>query len=560
MKILFKTFSVISLFSLFFISSTVSAAPPPNLKPLDKTSSLSLQCFDHKNNKLISSDSVHSWYDKIFDPKLSKDKLYLGKDDNRDILKSSLDKVLKDDKGVYGIYQYKNKRTDITDVGFVLFWTDSHSSANISAYGDFAYKFLLNDSNARYYRVRVDCYGNVYHALNGNLLYTERSENLFVTDNNLSSLFFYSGKTIIDEDIKDLVGIIPGSPGGEFDSSKKIISPEFDYEVRDKKVTITHRKDKDEIDISAFSNYTKDGWKLKNNSYQVKFTVQKRFSGDVIGTTQVVDAGGSFSMNLPENGEYSIVASYSALACYSYNSVTTPDYCIDAYADDTDLIDYQSKTMYLNINGDDFEGSTLTADCKSGFCEVKPKYEDCSVHDLNIKFWDGGPEFRFPSILSIGCTINNSLKWLVNEIILPLFMPSQDFLRDKFGELNNNLQDSFGFLWTPVTLIQTFYKGVVNNQISGDTCSLPPMTIFGSTAIIHLCSWRHQLPDLWRYMQLAIQGGLVVGLIWALYRLAMSFFGARVDDDEDDDSGFEEVRWHDDRTGEIGSWERRSKK
>lgn len=368
-------------------------------------------------------------------------------------------------------------------------------------------------------------------------------------------IFMFTGDYKLDSSIQDLDINIRKS----LDSGKSIVSPEFEYKIEDKKITVKHLKDKDNIKMSAFSNYTKDGWRLKNDTYQISFVIQRKHSGDVVGSEQIINPGGNFSIDVDDYGEYSIVASYKSQACYSYGN-SSPDYCINVYPDDTEDFDYRSKTMYVYVDGKNHQGSTLNSKCLHGFCQAQPEYEDCSKHDLLLRTWSGGPEFKIPSILSIGCTINNAFKWVVNEVILPLIMPSQDFLRDKFGELQNNLSKSFGFLWTPVTLIQTFYNGVINNQISGDTCALPPMSMFGSTATIHLCSWRYQLPSLWRYMQLAIQGGLVVGLIWSLYSLAMRFFGVHVQDDDDDGDGFEEVRWRDDRTGDVGEWQRRSKK
>lgn len=558
MKLFIKIiiFSVLSTTSVFLLSFSASAQSS-GLKPLGRTSTLNIQCTDNKGKITSNQELTTGWYNKIFNNGVSG----FSTDSNRIFLKSSFDRALS--SGYYGIYQYATKKSDgYYNVGIHLFWTESRSKALVKRNDNSGYTFYLSEDNAKYYSLRLDCSGYAYpDGWDGSSTSSYRFHNLYSKDTGYSSIYYYNGKIVIDKDIEDLIGVIPGDPSGAIDSGKKVISPEFEYKVTGKKVELSHLKDKDEIKMSAFSKYTKDGWRLKNDTYQVSFMVQRKKSGDVIASEKIIDAGGSFSVEVTENDEYVVTASYKALAFYSYGvGSATPDYCINAYPDDTDEINYQSKHMYLNINGDDFSGSTLTADCKFGFCEVKPKYEDCSVHDLNIKFWDGGPEFRLPSILSIGCTINNSFKWAINEIILPLIMPSQDFLRDKFGELQNNLSRSFGFLWTPVTLIQTFYNGVINNQISGDTCALPPMSMFGSTATIHLCSWRYQLPGLWRYMQLAIQGGLVTGLIWSLYSLAMRFFGVHVQDDDDDGDGFEEVRWRDDRTGDVGEWERRSKK
>ena len=147
----------------------------------------------------------------------------------------------------------------------------------------------------------------------------------------------------------------------------------------DKKISIKHLKDRDRITLDAFSYYTKGGWRLVDNTYQLLFTIQKRRGGDVIDQ-RVINAGDSFSVDLPSYDEYVVVASYSAKACYSYGEGSvTPDYCINALPDDTEYIKYKERYMYINVDGRRHSGSTVDSVCLEGFCEDKKKSQSMKI-------------------------------------------------------------------------------------------------------------------------------------------------------------------------------------
>lgn len=142
--------------------------------------------------------------------------------------------------------------------------------------------------------------------------------------------------------------------------------------------------------------------------------------------------------------------------------------------------------------------------------------------------------------LDLACHITRAISTItgwISQFFMWLFVPNSDFVSNNFKSFLNNLQNSLGFLWTPVSMIQAVYTGIIDNKISGDTCALPQMTLFGSSSTIHLCAWRYQFPQLWQHMQLAIQGGLAVSFVWALYRLLMKFFSIHIEDHDDDDDG-----------------------
>lgn len=126
---------------------------------------------------------------------------------------------------------------------------------------------------------------------------------------------------------------------------------------------------------------------------------------------QTINAGDTFSVDLPNYDEYTVVARYSARACYSYGAGSvTPDYCIDASPDDTEYINYKERFMYITVDGKRHSGSTVDSVCIEGFCEEnkeKPKYEDCSQYDYNFN------GLKIPSFGSIACAIRNSFIWFL---------------------------------------------------------------------------------------------------------------------------------------------------
>ena len=353
----------------------------------------------------------------------------------------------------------------------------------------------------------------------------------------------------LSSELKDTKIVIPKSLQDE-------ILPDFEYDVVDKKITIKHLKDRDRITLDAFSDYTKDGWHLVDNTYQLIFTVQKRRGGEVI-FQQAINAGGSFSVDVPDYQEYMVVARYSAKACYSYGpESSTPDYCINAFPKETERVKYKERYMYIKVDGQKHSGSTVTSVCLEGFCEeyLKPKYEDCSKYDFTIA------GVKMSSVGSIACALRNSFTWFINDLILPFIIPKSEDVQKLFGDLTDFTIDRLGFVALPFTFIKGILTTVEAMTSNNDTCAIS-LTIFGSTSKLEMCKWRHQLPAVWSFMQIFLQGGIAIGFLWTCYRLLMQVFGVPVGDYEESESEQSgEIRWHDDRTGETGPWERRGKK
>lgn len=444
---------------------------------------------------------------------------------------------------------YKNGSTNIRYV--TLYWTESKAKKQILEYSDYyGYHFretgfrkiLLSMSSANSFQVTCD---SSLEGVSTPLILSRFLTNPYGTTETFLSTPDYELSSIL----KDRNIHIPKSLQDE-------ILPDFEYEVVDKKITIKHLKDRDRITLDAFSDYTKDGWHLVDNTYQLIFTVQKRRGGEVI-FQQAINAGGSFSVDVPDYQEYMVVARYSAKACYSYGpESSTPDYCINAFPKETERVKYKERYMYIKVDGQKHSGSTVTSVCLEGFCEeyLKPKYEDCSKYDVTIA------GVKMPSVGSIACALRNSFTWFINDLILPFIIPKSEDVQKLFGDLTDFTIDRLGFVALPFTFIKGVLTTVEAMTSNNDTCAIS-LTVFGSTSKLEMCKWRHQLPAVWSFMQIFLQGGIAIGFLWTCYRLLMQVFGVPVGDYEESESEQSgEVRWHDDRTGETGPWERRGKK
>lgn len=273
---------------------------------------------------------------------------------------------------------------------------------------------------------------------------------------------------------------------------------------------------------------------------------------------QTINAGDTFSVDLPNYDEYTVVARYSARACYSYGAGSvTPDYCIDASPDDTEYINYKERFMYITVDGKRHSGSTVDSVCIEGFCEEnkeKPKYEDCSQYDYNFN------GLKIPSFGSIACAIRNSFIWFFTDFLFGIIFPKVEDIKVLFDDLLNTIIDRLGFLALPFTFIKGVFTTVQAMTVTNNTCVLS-LTVFGSTASVELCKWRYQLPQMWSLIQTILQGGIAIGFLWTCYRLANRFFGIYIEDydEEDVESSTRSVRWLDERTGEVGDWEERIK-
>ena len=352
------------------------------------------------------------------------------------------------------------------------------------------------------------------------------------------------------------IGFIP-------DSVQQTLYPHFEYDLKYLKLKLKHLKKEDSIKFpdawSSFDN--KKGYYIADKSdYYIQFAIQKRKGGDVIQNgLQYIKADGSFEVDLPSLDEYSVSARYITKVCYAYSydrdKTITPDkndYCFYAGPDETKDLKYGERTVYLKADGSVKSGSTLGLDCNYGFCselKQKPKYEDCSQYDYNFN------GLKIPSFGSIACAIRNSFVWFVTDFLFSIIFPKIEDLQSLWNDLLNTIIDRLGFLALPFTFIKGVFTTVEAMNSNNSTCAVS-LTIFGSTANLEMCKWRYQLPAVWSFMQIFLQGGIAIGFLWTCYRLANRFFGIYVEDYEEEDHETQLIRWHDERTGETGDWER----
>lgn len=382
-------------------------------------------------------------------------------------------------------------------------------------------------------------------------------------------LLFFTGDYTIDPSAQGLVGDIPQTI-----TPKRLVAPHFSIFHNALNVTIAHKAEMDpsaadmqtaidEVVAAESANNPLPAHREIRKGYYIELRILQDDAENDSSYEHIkhIKPAEIYTHKLPALGTYNLTATYVIAECDKNTNPQDMSTCLVRRLTYSKNYEFSPRHAKIVVDGNSGAYDTDKMQCTNDGtdCLPPPLYENCSVYDIKIHFWSGGPEFSMPSISSIWCSLKNFAIFIDHGVFRPLFIPNSYRVSLLFERVLGALESSFGFLWTPVFLVKSVYQGILDNQISGDTCALPPLTIFGSTATVHLCQWRYQLPGLWRYMQIAIQAGLLVGFIWALYRSLMSFFGARVDDYDESGDEYEEVRWHDDRTGQSGDWERRRK-
>ena len=579
---------------VFYILSSLLILCYSVLSPFYKVSALEkkddLPAFNETKNislkfgKYDSGDLTYTWYNFIFNK---------NEDDNfkfrwncpvltRDQAKISFGKALANNEG-WLITQkeylfdslYQGKKTPVK--ALQVYWSEKKLDKQLlQYYSGFGYYWRFNDfiSNGIYYldlsyddsgRVGIGCYDiksftpnyskitALLSDTNERVSQDSQKDGYYSKTSTLINTFSYEvdKKTIGDKDISIR------------DAYQQTLYPHFEYDLKYLKLKLKHLKKEDSIKFpdawSSFDN--KKGYYIADKSdYYIQFAIQKRKGGDVIQNgLQYIKADGSFEVDLPSLDEYSVSARYITKVCYAYSydrdKTITPDkndYCFYAGPDETKDLKYGERTVYLKADGSVKSGSTLGLDCNYGFCselKQKPKYEDCSQYDYNFN------GLKIPSFGSIACAIRNSFVWFVTDFLFSIIFPKIEDLQSLWNDLLNTIIDRLGFLALPFTFIKGVFTTVEAMNSNNSTCAVS-LTIFGSTANLEMCKWRYQLPAVWSFMQIFLQGGIAIGFLWTCYRLANRFFGIYVEDYEEEDHETQLIRWHDERTGETGDWER----
>jgi hypothetical protein len=579
---------------IFYIFSSLLILGYSVLLPFSKVSALEkkddLPAFNETKDisvefgKFKSGDLTYIWYNYLFNKK---------KDDSfnfvwdcpvltRDQAKSSYDKAVANNEGWLVTQReflfdslYQGKKTLVKTLQ--VYWSEKKLDKQLlKYYKGFGYYWQFNDfiSNGIYYldmryddsgRVRIGCsdiqsftpnYSKITALLsstNERISQDDQKNGYYDKTSTLINTFPYEvdEKTIGDKNISIR------------DAYQQTLYPHFEYNLKYLKLKLHHLKKEDSIKFpdawASFDN--KKGYYIADKSdYYVQFTVQKRKGGDVIQNgLQYIKADGSFEVDLPSLDEYSVTANYTTKVCYAYSydrdKTITPaegDYCFYTPPDEKQDLKYGQRTAYIKADGSVKNGSTLGLVCNDGFCselKQKPKYEDCSVYDYNFN------GLKIPSFGSVACAIRNSFIWFFTDFIFGIIFPKIEDIQSLWDDLLNTIIDRLGFLALPFTFIKGVFTTVQAMTTTNNTCALS-LTIFGSTANIEMCKWRYQLPAVWSFMQTILQGGIAIGFLWTCYRLANRFFGIYVEDYEEEDHDTMIGRWHDERTGEYGEWQK----
>lgn len=582
---------------VFYVLSSLLILCYSVLSPFYKVSALEkkddLPAFNETKNislkfgKYDSGDLTYTWYNYLFNKKEDDSFKFVWHCPvlTRDQAKTSYAKAIANNEGwlvTQKEYLFdslsQGKKTPVKILQ--VYWSEEKLDKQLLRYGKgLGYYWQFNDfvSNGIYYldlaygddgRVHIGCYDiqsftpnysritAVLSSTNESVSQDDQKNGYYNKTSTLINTFPYQvDKNTIGDKVIDIR-----------DSYQQTLYPHFEYDLKYLKLKLKHLKKEDSIKFpDAWASYdNQKGYYIADKSdYYLQFTVQKRKGGDVIQNgLQYIKADGSFEVDLPSLDEYSVTASYTTKVCYAYSydrdKTITPaegDYCFYAPPDEKKGVKYGQRTAYIKADGQSKSGSTLNMKCIEGFCSdlpQKPKYEDCSQYD-----WKFGA-IKIPSPGSIACAIRNTFVWFFTDFLFGIIFPKIEDLQALWDDLLNTLIDRLGFLALPFTFIKGVFTTVQAMTATNNTCAMS-LTIFGSTANVELCRWRYQLPALWSFMQIFLQGGIAIGFLWTCYRLANRFFGIYVEDYEEEDHDTHSIRWFDERTGDHGDWEERRK-
>lgn len=467
---------------------------------------------------------------------------------SRDKFNTDFNRAMED--GTWGVYQYTWISSGKQYKRYVLFWTyrkhvDCKIQLRLSSLNYHLQSFPTvnhNDCLWRYVQSAVSD--------NSSSIYAREPIPSITVARNTSpdsggryELIFFNGEYTLGPGITGSVHLPQSTP------IKTMISPHFSTLINTVNVTATHkveldpdRKELAEAIEEVIQAETVNNPLSQDREIRKQFYIEWRIlSLDNNEYSQIkhTKPGGIFTIRVPALGNYRLSAKYVLAECAKDGKPDDLTGCTVRHLTYSERFDFPPRFADVPVDGNTHAYDTDTMQCENDGidCVPPPLYANCSVHDFKVTFWDNGPQFSIPSVDSIWCALKNFGTFLMHEVFHPLFVPNGYRVSILFENTLKSLQGSLGFLWTPVSFIQATYSGIVNNHISGDTCALPAMSLFGSSARIHLCQWRYQFPQLWQYMQIAIQGGLAIGFIWALYRSLMRLFGVHIEDHDDDDDG-----------------------
>lgn len=447
--------------------------------------------------------------------------------------RSSFDKALKG--GDWIVTQYTDNTGASAMVRF--YWTETPSTKAKLRYNSGRYTFNVWPENWK--RIDLHTYEN------GKPYVIRHTSSSSTIELSLFGDSSYSIRTVFatpsytkDKSMEGHDVVIPQDSG-----DKQLIAPHFSISYNALNVTLAHKADLDlstaDMQAAIDDVISAEG---ANNPLPAHREVRKGYYIELRVFRDDTEGQGSYdhvkhirpaeiyTHKLPSLGTYDLTAAYVIAECDKGANPQDMSTCSVRRLTYSKNYEFSPRHAKIVIDGNSGSYDTDKMHCTNEGveCAPPPLYEDCSVHDMKIRFWSGGPEFSMPSISSIWCTMKNWGVFISHEIIRPLFIPNAYRVSLLFESTRNNFMSSLGFLGEPFKVIVQFFDFVVSDRSAGRNCALPPLTVFGSTATVELCAWRHQLPDVWRFMQLVIQGGIALSFLWVSYSLVTRIFGVEV--------------------------------
>lgn len=254
------------------------------------------------------------------------------------------------------------------------------------------------------------------------------------------------------------------------------------------------------------------------------------------GTQTVIDAGDA--VQFTKSGEYQMITSPSSVGYDIHADGTVAMRYNNSSFGFTDITCVQAAHQ-ANYNAS-WDVAQFPTTYDSGGGGTAPLYNTCATLDFVCYYGNvmtffgivGG--FIGDFFTNIGNTITNFSVSLMDSVT-SLFVPKQNHFTDTFSALGSFFQQKFGFLAWPVTFLANLITGL---STTGDanTCVYggqgPGIYSFCSLGLsapagiipafnINFGAIEQNWPSLWQYLQTALIGITVFGLVTAIYHKYM---------------------------------------
>lgn len=276
-----------------------------------------------------------------------------------------------------------------------------------------------------------------------------------------------------------------GTPINETIVNKIRITPEFSYDVSDRKLKARI------IGELPF-----------RERLQIRWSLQNADNNSQIIETKVISPDGLYEAEVPSKGQWLLYAT-------PINPV--PNLPIpDEYS-------LHSKIQVINFDGSSFSSDTTKSDCANNgdfnFCQEYSIYNDCSEFAGVAPYGIGGGSF--PDIIGgFGCQLQNFGIFITTTLKF-LFVPSDNFINNQLSQFGDWLEEKFGFIADAFTFVIELLRTTL--QINPQ----PVLTIpgnpefFGATIRVDFSQMQQSAPVVWNIMMTLVRSAILVGILFA---------------------------------------------